>query len=184
MLLLGNTLPVPMNILPSPTSIISFLHRVKRMLILKQFLWNGDPATAIGNKEKYSTNSKIDRRDNLINNDAETTTFDKKSIFNRKQSFSADKKLTYKLVMERVIKRFLLYYKDPRLGISETKDALEIKEIRNDVSALHFEISNDVDDFDEMSTSMQQSMKELNEKLNTCFDLKEIKQYLNNRATS
>lgn len=158
--LLGSTLPVPMNILPSPTSMMNLLHRIRR------FIRNEAPVASMKDRPKRP-----------VNHNSDALVFNNKGIFNRKQSLHTNKQLTYKTVIERVIKRFLLYYKDPRMGLVETKDALQIKEIRNDISALHFELSDDIDGCDELTSTMQRSVKGLNSTFSTYFDLEAIKQH-------
>ncbi|CAF4460770.1 unnamed protein product, partial [Adineta steineri] len=99
----------------------------------------------------------------------------------RKQSYVSNKTLTYKMVIERVIKRFLLYYKDPRLGLTETSDAFQVKEIKNDISSLHYELSNVIDEVDEMCSSLIQPMNKFNQDLSKCFDFEQIQQHLNSQ---
>jgi excinuclease UvrABC helicase subunit UvrB len=84
-------------------------------------------------------------------------------------------------VIERIVKRFLLYYKNKHIGIDETNEGLEIRDIKNDVSSLRFELFNEVDNVDEMRTTITQLMKKLSDDLEEHFDIEQIKSYLNNR---
>ncbi|CAF0736439.1 unnamed protein product [Adineta ricciae] len=173
----GYSLPVPLNILPTPTTIMNYINRIRQMISTKTFSFNEKPVLPMTNPKDYAAKFKK----NLRQNRRPSETFIHQGIFNRQQSFNSNKKLTYKLVIERVVKRFLLYYKDPRVGLSSTTHALEFKELRNDISALHLELINDIDEYDDVYMSMEESMSQLNETLNEHFDLREMKQYLDSQ---
>ncbi|UJR27013.1 hypothetical protein I4U23_008318 [Adineta vaga] len=165
----GNPLPVPLNILPTPTAINNFFHYIKKIILRKNYSYDNNTETSVGNRR---------------NSDSESISFDNEGIFNRRQSYISNKKLTYKKVIERVIKRFLLYYKDLRIGLPDNKDTLKLRELQNDVFALHFELTNNIDEFNEMYTSMEQSMNDFNTTLNAYFDLQHIKEHFNNQNIS
>ena len=58
--------------------------------------------------------------------------FKNEKIFDRRTSYVIHETLTYKIVIERIVKRFLLYYKHKHSGLDEDKDGFEFKEIKND----------------------------------------------------
>jgi hypothetical protein len=148
------------------------------MIALKKFSRNQENKNSIENKDRYSIHLNLTRG---INHNTESDGFKNETIFKRKRSHVSSESLTYKIVIERVVKRFLLYYKDPRIVLNDAKNISEINEIRNDVSSFRFEISNGIDEIDEMRASLKQSMSKFNENLNDCFDLKQIQQHLNNQ---
>ena len=104
-----------------------------------------------------------------------------KQIFDRPQNNVIHEKLTYKIVIERIVKRFLLYYKNKHTGMHDTKEGLEFKEFKNDISSLRFELLNELDGFDELRLSLIEHMQKLNGDLQTYFDVEQIKIYLNNQ---
>ncbi|CAF3685962.1 unnamed protein product [Adineta steineri] len=182
----GDALPVPLNIFPSPTSIIKFVNRIKQMIIMKKFIQNESTKKTTGIKSEYSlhlniTNNHNNNNDNSVDDDPESVSFNNEHILKRKQSYVSNKTLTYKIVIERVIKRFLLYYKDPRLGLTETSDAFQVKEIKNDISSLHYELSNVIDEVDDMCSSLIQPMNKFNQDLSKCFNFEQIQQHLNSQ---
>jgi len=148
------------------------------MIAWKTFSWNHENKNLIKNEDRYSIHLNLTRD---INHNTESDGFKNQTIFKRKRSHVSSESLTYKIVIERVIKRFLLYYKDPRINLNDAKNISELKEIRNDVSSFRSEISNGIDEIDDMRVSLIQSMSKFNEKLNGCFDLKQIQQHLNNQ---
>lgn len=157
---------------------MKYVNRVKHIINTGKFSFDEKPVLPITNPKDYATNFKMQLRQNHRPSD----TFVHQGIFNRKESLNSNKKLTYKLVIERVVKRFLLYYRDPRIGLSSTTSyALELKELRNDVSALHLELINDIDEYDDVYIHMEESMNQLNDTLGEYFDLPEIKQYLDSQ---
>jgi predicted chitinase len=105
-------------------------------------------------------------------------------MFNRKLSFVSNEKLTYKIVMKRIVKRFLLYYKGNHIGLDEVQNKFEIREIKNDVASFHLEVSHEIDRLNEMRTSLTQSMNQLNKNLKEYFDFEQIKHYLDKQKNS
>jgi hypothetical protein len=126
----------------------------------------------------------MERRNNNNLNRTESDTFKNEKIFNRRRSFIPNDKLTYKIVIERVVKRFLLYYKDSRIGSDDSKIAMQTKEIKNDLSAFRFELSHDIDALDELRTSTVQSMTKFNENLHEHFDFEQIKRQVKSQGIS
>ncbi len=141
-----------------------------------------DNERANGNREDRLDDLNIRRRNN--NNNLQSTQYDKfknENIFGRQRSYVIHEKLTYKIVIERIVKRFLLYYKNKHIGMDETNDGMELKEFKNDISSLRFELFNEVDILDEMRISIIQSMNKLNEDLQEHFDIEQLKYYLHNQ---
>ena len=179
---LGNTLPVPLNICPTPKSFIYLMKRIKR-LICSDKSSTDDEERANGNKDDRLDGLNI-RRGNNNNINIKSTQHDKfknEKIFDRQRSYVIHEKLTYKIVIERMVKRFLLYYKNKNIGIDEKNDGLEFKEFKNDISSLRFELFNEVDIVDEMRVSIIQSMKKFTDDLQEHFDIEQIKTYLNHQ---
>jgi hypothetical protein len=165
-----------MNICPTPKSFIYLMKRIKRMIV-------SDPSST-DDKER-ADRQRDDRLDDLnirrLNINTQSTQHDKfknERIFDRQRSYVIHEKLTYKIVIERIVKRFLLYYKNKHTGIDETNDGLEFKEFKNDISSLRFELFNEIDIVDEMRLSLIQLMKKLNDDFQTHFDLEQIKTHL------
>lgn len=92
-----------------------------------------------------------------------------------------NEQLTYKIVIERIVKRFLLYYKNKHIGLEDTNEGLEFKEFKNDISSLRFELLNEVDMLDDMGVSLLESMKKLHDDVNFNFDIEQMKQFLKNQ---
>jgi hypothetical protein len=110
--------------------------------------------------------------------------FKNEKIFNRKRSFLPNETLTYKIVIERIVKRFLLYYKDSHIGLDEVKDNFEFREIKNDIGSFRFEVSYEIDVLNEMLTSLVESMNKFNENLKEYFDFEQIKNHLDHQKIS
>jgi hypothetical protein len=168
-----------MNICPSRKSFIYLLKRIKRLIFTKN---------SSANKNEGANGNRDDRLDDLNlrrrNNNNKTTQHDQfknEGIFDRQRSSALHEKLTYKIVVERIVKRFLLYYKNKHIGIDETNEGLEFKEFKNDISSLRFELFNEVDLLDEMHTSVTQTMTKLNDDLQVHFDFEHVRHYLNNQ---
>jgi hypothetical protein len=103
----------------------------------------------------------------------------------RKRSSNVfSEKLTYKIVIERMVKRFLLYYKNSRHGLDQTKEGLEFREIKNDISSFRLEVSYQIDEIDETSTSLIESMNKFHGNLKEHFDFEQIKHHLDNHAVT
>jgi hypothetical protein len=154
---------------------------------IKQRIFSNQSSADDNEKAIKHTDDRLDglnirRRNNNIN--ADSTQHDKfknQKIFDRQRSYVVHENLTYRIVVERIVKRFLLYYKNKHIGIDETNDGLEFKELKNDISSLRFELLNEIDTFDEMRVSLIQLMTKFHEDLETHFDIKQIKYYLNNQ---
>ncbi len=156
---------------PTPTSIMNFLHRIKRMISSNKFSRN-------------ETNSNKNTAENPMHlNMSRIINKHNGKILNRKRSFIPNEKLTYKIVIERIVKRFLLYYKD-RHGSDEKKTGFEFREIKNDLGSFHLEVFHEIDGLDEMRTSLVQSMNKFNDNLKEHFDFEQIKQHLDHRNIS
>jgi hypothetical protein len=178
----GNTLPVPMNICPSPKSLISFFRRVKKILCETRSSSKADERT---NEHRHEGFDSLNIRRSPNNNHfslAHSSSHDRfrnEGIFDRNQSFVFNETLTYKIVIERIVKRFLLYYKNKHTGLKENNDGLEIKEFKNDISSLRFELLNEMDMLDDVRTSLLDTMSKLNDSVHMNFDVERIKTYLN-----
>lgn len=103
------------------------------------------------------------------------SSFHNEHIFHRHNPHSPEGKLTYQIVIERIVKRFLLYYQNTHQGLAEKKEAFEFKEIKQDISSLRFELSHEVDQMDDLCTEVVQTMKVFNENLNEEFPYQDVK---------
>lgn len=164
---------------PTPTSIMNFLHRIKRMISSNKFSRNETNSNKNTAENPMHLNmSRIINKHNVKSND-----FKSRKILDRKRSSNSNEKLTYKIVIERIVKRFLLYYKD-RHGSDEKKTGFEFREIKNDLGSFHLEVFHEIDGLDEMRTSLVQSMNKFNDNLKEHFDFEQIKQHLDHRNIS
>ncbi|CAF1031114.1 unnamed protein product [Rotaria sordida] len=180
----GNTLPVPMNICPTPKSFIYLLKRIKHMILSNNSSTNNNERSN-GNRDDQLDDLNIGRRNNdnsdTNNRSIQYDRFKHERIFDRQRSYVVHETLTYKIVIERIVRRFLLYYKNKHISDNEANDGIVIKELKNDVSSLRFELLNEADILDEMHLSSIEPMKKFNNDLQTYFDFEKIKQYLNNQ---
>jgi len=124
------------------------------------------------------------RTKNLMTQSTQHDKFKNERIFARQRSYVHHEKLTYKIVIERIVKRFLLYYKNKHMANDENNDGLEFKEFKNDVSSLRFELLNEIDILDEMKMTTVQLMKKLQVDLDKHFNIEQIKFYLSNQKNS
>jgi hypothetical protein len=157
------------------------MKRIKKLIFSNQSSTD-DNERANGHKDDQLDDLNIRRR-NMNPHSTQHDQFKNERIFDRQRSYVIHEKLTYKIVIERIVKRFLLYYKNKHIGMDESKDGLEFKEFKNDVSSLRFELFNEIDVLDEMHMSLIKLMKKLNNDLQTHFDIEQIKYHLNNQKT-
>lgn len=141
------------------------------------------PEAATGGQREEPLDGLNIRTRNLMAQSTHNDKFKNERIFERQRSYVIHEKLTYKIVIERIVKRFLLYYKNKHLSNNENNDGLEFKEFKNDVSSLRFELLNEIDILDEMKMSTIQSMRKLHDDLLKYFDIEQIKLHLNNKKT-
>ncbi|CAF1047029.1 unnamed protein product [Rotaria sp. Silwood1] len=181
-----NILPIPLNILPSPRSIINLLKRIKQMITFNNVSRNDNNKNAVGKKTEHLThvNIGLPNKTNVRNNDTELHDFKNEKIFKRKRSYVSNDNLTYKIVIERIVKRFLLYYKSNRTGLEQFKDGFEYRDIKNDISSFSFELFYEMDTLDETYVALAESMKKFNKNLNEHFDFEKIKHQLNKQKSS
>ncbi|CAF0906842.1 unnamed protein product [Rotaria sordida] len=161
-----NILPVPLNIFPSPRAIINLLNRIKQMITSKNVSRNDN------------------NNNNIRNNDIELNDFRNEKIFKRKRSFISNENLTYKIVIERIVKRFLLYYKNNHVDVEQFKEGFEYREIKNDISSFTFELFYKIDTLDDTYTGLVQSMNKFNKNLKEYFDFEQIKHQLHRQKNS
>lgn len=111
----------------------------------------------------------------------DTSDFNNEKIFQRKLSHVSKENLTYKTVIERIIKRFLVYYKNIRIDDKDAKDKFELKEIKHDLSALSFELFHELEDVAEVQHQLTETMTGFNKKLKDSIDIEQLKQHVNKR---
>ena len=183
---LGNTLPVPLNLCPSPTSIANVFHRIKRLIISNQSSHTNEKINVKEKKAENLLHINMGRIVNNVNNHKSGAhESQKEKVFNRKRSFAINnEKLTYKVVIERIVKRFLLYYKNSHIGLEDEKDKSEFREVKNDIASFRFEVSYQIDILEETTSTILQSMNKFDENLNGYFDVEQMKQHLNYQAIS
>ena len=171
-----------MNICPSPKSLIHLAQRLKRMILAKVNSPNPDQRT------NQHRNDRLDglniRRGPDQNLNAASTSnerFRNRGIFDRADGIVFNETLTYKIVIERIVKRFLLYYKNKHTSLKENSDGTEVKELKNDISSLRFELLNELEMLDDARVSFFDNMAKLNDDLKVNFDLERVKEYLVHR---
>ncbi|CAF0895090.1 unnamed protein product [Rotaria sordida] len=134
------------------------------------------------------TSKNVSRNDNnnnnIRNNDIELNDFRNEKIFKRKRSFISNENLTYKIVIERIVKRFLLYYKNNHVDVEQFKEGFEYREIKNDISSFTFELFYKIDTLDDTYTGLVQSMNKFNKNLKEYFDFEQIKHQLHRQESS
>lgn len=174
----GNTLPVPLNICPTPKSLVYQVKRLKRMLFTDKALAD-ELERANRNNDDDIAGLNIRRANEAANSKStQHENFRRENIFNRQRSYVVHEQLTYRIVIERIVKRFLLYYKNKHIGLDETNDRMEIMQLKNDISSLGFELFHEMDDLNEMRTTLTQQMKTLDDNLREQFDIEQMKQQL------
>uniref|UniRef100_A0A671XYX8 Transient receptor potential cation channel, subfamily C, member 6b n=1 Tax=Sparus aurata TaxID=8175 RepID=A0A671XYX8_SPAAU len=112
----GGTLPVPFNLVPNPTSIISF------MLGIRQFLWDVPQGKGKGNPNDEMELNKV-----------------RKQL--QQEDLSVEESLgptRHQKIMNRLIKRYIL--KAQRDKDNDEVNEGELKEIKQDISSLRYEL--------------------------------------------
>ena len=170
-----------MNICPTPKSFIYLMKRLKG-LIFSDSSSSENATEGNGHREDGLDGLNIRPR-NISSSGTQHDKSKIKQIFERQRSQVMHEKLTYKIVIERIVKRFLLYYKNKHTGMDDTKDGLEFKEFKNDISSLRFELLNEINGIDEVRQSLIQLMKKSTDDLQTYFDFEQIKIHLNNQKS-
>jgi hypothetical protein len=168
-----------MNICPTPKSFIYLIKRIKQIIIPDQSSQDDIEQANRHEDDRLEGLNIGGRKTNLHSTQHEK--FKHEKIFARQRSYVIPEQLTYKIVIERIVKRFLLYYKNKNTRINEINDGLEFKEFKNDISSLRFELLNEIDIVDEMRLSLIKLMKKFNNDLQTNFDFEQIKYHLNNQ---
>ena len=106
------------------------------------------------------------------------------NIFQRSNPETSQGKLTYQIVIERVVKRFLLYYQDSHQSLEDNKETFEFREIKQDISSIRYEISHEVDLLDETCSALIHTMKIFYQNLNDQFPIEQIKSQLDQMEKS
>lgn len=177
---LGNDLPVPLNLCPLPMSILNFFRRVNQMIFLKTSSSNEEKNNSNKIKADNSLHMNIGRIINTVNNQSRrssaSSVTNEKNPGRKRSSVLLNGKLTYKIVIERIVKRFLLYYSN-RHGLTNSKEQLQFREVKNDIASFRFEVSYQVDQLDELADALAQSMDQFNGDLKKSFDIEHIKKH-------
>ena len=118
------------------------------------------------------------QKNNIRNDNVESDVFKNAKIFKRKLSYTPNDNLTYKRVIERIVKRFLLHYQNSHYDLNEKNAGDQHKQIKNDLSSLSFELFYEIDELSDMRASLAQPMEKLNENLKKIFDFDQIKRHL------
>ena len=162
-------------------SLIHLFHRIKRMLSSRQSSLNEESKTT----EENPLHMNMGRIVNRVNNHSKRIVAQAKNerrLSRKRSSLLLNGKLTYKIVIERIVKRFLLYYTN-RHDSTNSKEELEFRAVKNDITSFRLEVSYLIDRLDETSTSLTQSINQFNGDLKKCFDFDKIKQHLQNPPT-
>lgn len=169
---------MPLNICPSPSSVLKFVEKIPKLFKKKRLLKNRPRETFAKNESTKGMKNetiRLGRTSIQLNDQAvRPSSFHNENIFHRRKTRqSIGGVLTYQIVIERIVKRFLLYYENARQGL-EDKEAFEFKEVKQDISSLRFEISHDADQIDALCSELIHTMKIFNESLNDQFPYQEI----------
>ncbi|CAF0834169.1 unnamed protein product [Adineta ricciae] len=144
----GGTLPVPFNIIPTPENIVQLYQRIcnyKKKSPPSSPDHNGSleggnniPIAANGPRGNANRNAPIATISN-----GQTSTVMTNNVVGRRKSFDLNQTLTYRKVMERVIKRFLLHKQ--REEQDEIREG-DFEELKQDIQMLRFEMMNRLDE--------------------------------------
>lgn len=169
-----------MNLCPLPMSILNLFHRLKQTIFLKKSSCKEENQNSGKITEDNPLHMNIGRIINIVNNQSKRTSMssvtNEKNPNRKRSSLLLNGKLTYKIVIQRMVKRFLLYYSN-RHGLTNSKEELEFREVKNDIASFRFEVSYQVDQLDEITSSLGQSIDQFNGDLKKSFDFEQIKQY-------
>jgi hypothetical protein len=181
---IGYSLPVPLNLFPSPTFIVNTFHWLKRMIFRMKSSSEEEKKNIKEIIQESPLHINLGRIVNTVNNPNMKSGVlkNRKVSMRERSSIVFSEKLTYKIVIERMVKRFLLYYKNSHHGLDQTKEGLEFREIKNDISSFRLEVSYQIDQLDETSTSLIESMNKFHENLKDHFDFEQIKQHLDHQT--
>ncbi|CAF1399284.1 unnamed protein product, partial [Didymodactylos carnosus] len=174
----GNTIPIPLNIIPSPKSFIYLFLKFKKINwkaisqnIIKK---NNQPKNVKNpidlNEIIQPLNLQIRNRQIVGANSGPINTNhivigfgnDNSKNIKRKQSYLSNEKLTYKIVIERIVKRFLLHYKN---NSEDDKQDNDFRDFKNDISSLRFELLNQIDYLDNARLTINKTIQKLNSEL-------------------
>ncbi len=146
---LGGTLPVPFNIIPSPKGIHYFFRRIFSC-IKRLRKPNKDQSNSIETNNSVPPMTKPKRPQQnhtgvptVSNGKLAHLNLNDKNYRTRQGSFDANQRLTYRKVMNRVIKRFLLHKQ------REEQEAIrksDFEQLKQDIQNLRFEILNRMDE--------------------------------------
>lgn len=152
-----------MNIFPSPKSMVEWLQKVTSSIFWKKIFQKRTSSRSNKSSDLERSIRLGQRRSaNAFINDANLPK-------------PSNETLTYQIVMERIVKRFLLYYQTSHQGLDEVKDGFEFKEVKQDISSMRFEVSHALDVLDDMYASLKQSMATFNGSLEDQFSIGEMK---------
>ena len=175
---LGNIFPVPINICPTPKSRIDSIKRMKHMFFSRHSSTDKNEQPN-GNRDDQLGELNIRNRNHQASAiSAYQDNFKNKATFDGPRSCVINEKLTYKMVIERIVRRFLLQYKNKCTGMNEENDSPELKELKKDVSSFRFELLNEVDRLDDTLLPIKESIEKFSSDLRGHFDLEEIKLHL------
>jgi hypothetical protein len=146
-LCLGGTLPVPFNIVPTPKSVYYFFRRT--LAFIKRLI-NPNQEEQNSTETNNSLPSDFNRpRTNNIgvptvsNGQMTNINLNDNNYRTRQGSFDVNQRLTYRKVMNRVIKRFLLHKQ--REEQEEIREG-DFEELKQDIQMLRFEMLNRLDE--------------------------------------
>ena len=178
-------MPVPLNLCPSPGAILKFLHQIKVMIFWKKS-FGKKHLQPIGEQRvpEYSIRLDIGRgRNRTTKQTSDAPNGNQKKHSAEHNVDRSNDQLTYQVVIERIVKRFLLYYQSTHQGLEEIKDGFEFKEIKQDISSFRFEMSHEIDVLDEMCTSLVDTMKIFDQTLQDTFPIDDLKSQLGDPDT-
>ncbi|CAF1250908.1 unnamed protein product, partial [Didymodactylos carnosus] len=150
----GASLPVPFNIVPTPKSIYYLYRRIFQCGKLRESEQQKINNEQLGHydlpiERRFDINPTFQQQNGGGGSALGATTDGNKQIQQRRKSFEINQPLTYRKVMERVIKRFLLHKQ--REEQDEIREG-DFDELKQDIQMLRFELMNRLEDMrDELS---------------------------------
>ena len=162
---------------------MKFLHQIKEIILWKKSVCKKPHQP---HKEQHVPEHSIRLDIGRGQNRAikQTPNGNQKNILTHHSDDQSNDKLTYQVVIERIVKRFLLYYQSTHQGLEEIKDGFEFKEIKQDISSFRFEMSHEIDILEEMCTSLVHTMKIFDQTLQDTFPISDMKSQLDATETS
>ncbi|KAI3381524.1 hypothetical protein SNEBB_008688, partial [Seison nebaliae] len=185
----GATLPVPMNIIPTPKSFVYFCKYICKLVqckklpptISKRLSIISDDFLSVNNQKLNRTNAQRHPKNKMessngvaqipVNMETHRAHLFKSNGFleeGNASSANVTDKLSYKKVMDRIIKRYMLHKQ-------REEQSTDFEELKQDIQSFRFQIMNEIDSVRETLTStvnrklsyITLNMKRMNEEISS-----------------